>query len=512
MSYSQGHKTRKVWKHIMKKSLALFLAVLMFAFVLTACADTNDDTGDTSVTTAAAVESSTTADTEAPDVDENGYKLDNLPSDLNFGATVTIMYWSDVEKPEFKVDDLTGEIVNDAIYNRNLETENRLGVTLNWVGTLGNFNNQKNFITQAQNSINAGGDYDIFAGYSMTGATLAVNGYAQNLMDLNYLDFDMPWWPESLIGKATIGGKLYFASGDVSTNMLHMMYSVFYNKQMIIDYNLETPYTLVDNGNWTYGKMFELSTGIYSDLNGTGVSDINDRFGFCTASIHFDAFFTGAGLNTVEKDANDQLIISSTFNSERTIKLLDDVCNFMWSSGDAFYGQTGGLFTLGSTLFTLDRSYMALNRKDELLFEYGIVPVPKFDEAQESYVTCLGFPYTMYAISVASRNMDATAATLECLSSEGFRQTTPMLFETTMKYKYTSDNDSARMYDIIRSSISIDIGRIFTTELSNLSYSLFRNACVNNAASTWSTTFKASSKIFEKTLSNINTSLSGLAN
>jgi ABC-type glycerol-3-phosphate transport system substrate-binding protein len=496
----------------MKKILALILAVVTVAFVLAACADTK---GGTEVTTQNQIDSKSSdsvTETEASTVDANGYMLDNLPDNLNFGTTVTIMYWSDVEKPEFKVDDLTGEIVNDAIYNRNLETENRLGIKLNWVGTPGNYQNQATFITQAQNSINAGGDYDIFAGYSMTGATLAVKGFAQNLMNLNYLDFDMPWWPESLIGKATINGKLYFASGDISTNMLHMMYAVFFNKQMIIDYNLESPYELVDSGRWTYGKMFEMGTGIYSDLNGDNKADTSDRYGFCTANIHFDALFTGADLNTVEKDANDRLVMSPTFNSERTVKLLEDICNYMWVSGDAYYGSTGQVFSLGNTLFTLDRSYMALNNKDQLTFEYGIVPVPKFDEAQEKYVTCLGFPYTMYAISSASRNTEAAAATLECLSSEGFRMTTPMLFETTMKYKYTSDNDSARMYDIIRSSVSIDIGRIFTTELQNLSYSIFRDSCVNNAASSWATKFKSSSKIFEKALEKINTSLTNLSN
>ncbi len=490
----------------MKKLFALILALLTLTVAFSACAENDEDGTDT--TDSKSGEHS--SDTEASTVDGDGYIIDNLPEDLNFGKTVTILYWSDVEEPEFMVDNLTGEVVNDAIYNRNLETESRLGVTLNWVDTLGNFYNQPNFISKALNSISSGGDYDIFAGYSMTGATLAVNGYAQDLRSLNYLDFDMPWWPDSLIGKATIGDKLYFASGDISTNMLHMMYAVFFNKQMITNLTLENPYALVDEGKWTYGKMFEMASGVYSDLNGDNVSDSNDRFGFCTAAIHFDAFFTGAGLNTVEKEAGDRLVVSPSFNSENTVKLLEDVCRFMWDSGDALDGQTGAVFVLNETLFTMDRSYMALRRREELTFEYGIVPVPKFDEAQEEYVTCLGFPYTMYAISVASKNPEIAAATLECLSSEGYRKTTPMLFETTMKYKYSTDNDSARMYDIIRESISIDIGRIFTTELKNLSYSIFRTACQNNSASSWAATYRGNGKVFGGLLEKINTSLEEL--
>jgi len=492
----------------MKKLVAVFLAFLLFSTLLMSCAvsenGNGDDTGGNNIGTSA-------TDNEQPLVDSNGYLLDSVPNDLNFGTTISILYWSDVEQPEFQVDEITGDIVKDAIYGRNLQTETRLGITLNWVGTLGNYDNQKNFVSTAFNSISSGGDYDIFAGYSMTGATLAVNGYVLDLKSLDYLDFEKPWWPDSLIGQATIGDKLYFASGDISTNMLHMMYAVFFNKRMITDFDLESPYDLVNSGAWTYTKMFEMATGIYSDLNANNTRDMNDRYGFATASIHYDAFFTGAGLNTVEKGENDWLIMSPTFNSEKTLTLLNDINSFMWNGNDGYHGSTGAIFALDNTIFTLDRSYMALLRKDEISFDYGIVPVPKFDEAQEKYYTCLGFPYTMYTISMATKQPEAAAATLEVLCSEAYRQTTPMLFETTMKYKYTSDDESVRMYDIIRESVSIDIGRIFTTELNNYSYSLFRNAVVNNTAGSWASTFKGSSKIFEKCLQAINDSLAELS-
>lgn len=497
----------------MKRVIALLLALLTLAVMLISCADEQEQPADTTVASGDnnPQDSETEAGgTEPSNVDANGYLLDNLPENLNLKTEVTMLYWSDVEQPEFFVDDQTGEIVNDAIYNRNLNTEARLGVTLKFIPTLGNYQNQANFVKEALNSINSGGDYDIFAGYSMTGATLAVNGYAQNLRALEYLDFDMPWWPDSLIGQATINDKLYFASGDISPNMLHMMYVMFFNKQLITDYNLEDPYALVDNGDWTYTKMIEMCTGVYNDADGSGKSDQNDKFGFCTASIHFDSFFTGAGLNTIEKTSDDMLIISPSFNSEKTISLLEGLCSFMWDSGNAYYGATGAVFALGNTIFTLDRSYMGLLRKEEITFEYGIVPVPKFDTAQENYYTCLGFPYTMYAISSASKHPDAAAAVLECLCSEGYRLVTPMLFETSMKYKYSSDNDSARMYDIIRAGVSIDIGRIFTTELNNYSYSLFRDACVNNSASSWSRVYTAAAKVMGKKLEGINSSLSAL--
>lgn len=497
----------------MKKTLAIVLAVLMLAATLVACAQPGDSVDTTTAatvdTTAPTGDTNTPADTTASADVTTEFVEDDIPEELNFNnATVSILYWSDVEKPEFEVLEQTGDIVNDAIYMRNLNTETRIKVDLNFIGTPGNFNNQKNFVSTALNSISSGGEYDIFSGYSMTGATLAVNGYVQDMNALEYLDFDKPWWPASLVDQATINNKLYFASGDISTNMLHMMYVVFFNKQLIVDNSLESPYELVDGGKWTYEKMFELGSNVYADKNGDGTRDADDAYGLCTASIHYDAFFTGAGLNTVEKDSNDQLIISPSFNSEKTITLLEGVCTYMWESEDGYHGSTGDVFARGNTIFTLDRSYMALNRKDDITFEYGIVPVPKFDEAQENYITCLGFPYSMYAISVASHNSDAAAATLECLGSEGYREVTPMLFETSMKLKYSSDNEASAMYDIIREGVSIDIGRIFCTELKNFTYSTFRDRCSQNTPNAWASAYRAAEKQMNRVLSDINDTFS----
>lgn len=489
----------------MKKLICLLLSVVLLTAVLVACA-TPDDGSETAETTTAVADVNTPSDTAETTTAQPG---ETTPIDVpvieqKFNSDVIILYWEDVEQPEFEVEEQSGDTVNDAIYFRNTNVEDQLAVDLIFVGTAGNFNNQKNFIQTAFNGINSGGEHDIFAGYSMTGATLAVNGYVQDLKELDYLDFDQPWWPNSLVTKATINDRLYFASGDISTNMLHFMYAVFFNKQILANQNLEDPYTLVDNGKWTYTKMFEMASNLYNDINGDGGRDIDDAYGFSTASIHYDAFFAAAGLSTVEKASDGTLIISPTFNSEKTITLVEDICAFMWEGQDGYHGSTGEIFAKENTLFTLDRSYMGLLRRDEISFEYGIVPTPKFDEAQEEYITCLAFPYTMYSVSTAAQHTEAAAASLESLASQGYKLVTPALFEITMKLKYSSDNEASRMYDIIREGVVIDIGRIFTTELQNYTYSTFRNACANNGARAWASAYKVTDRQMSKLLDNIN--------
>ena len=178
------------------------MVLLMLSVMLIACADNKNNDSDTTTpsenisgdSTATPGDTNTPTDQPEGNVDENGYLKDDLPDGLNFGKTVSIMCWN-AEQPEFDVKEQTGDIVSDAIYTRNLNTETRLGITLKYIEEKGDFNNQSAWITAAEASIKSGGEYDIFAGYSMTGASVAVKGFALDMLSQSYLDFEKPWWP-----------------------------------------------------------------------------------------------------------------------------------------------------------------------------------------------------------------------------------------------------------------------------------------------------------------------------
>ena len=114
----------------------------------------------------------------------------------------------------------------------------------------------------------------------MTLATLALRECTYNLLDpeIEYLNFDNPWWPESLIETVTIDDKLYFASGDISTNLIYMMHGMFFNKDMMDRFSMEYPYELVLEGKWTLDKMLDMTKDVYIDLNDNN-KDKNDQFG-----------------------------------------------------------------------------------------------------------------------------------------------------------------------------------------------------------------------------------------
>jgi hypothetical protein len=435
---------------------------------------------------------------------------DDLPADLNYGGKVCrVLYWNDAENREYFADGITGELVNDAIYERNLEVESRLGIKFDFVGEKGSYYEMNTFFNHLNNSMKAGEHaYDIASSYSMGIALLTYNGLCMALQDNQYIDYEKPWWPDALLGQATINGNLYFVSGDLSTNMLYMMYITYFNKQFIADLGLESPYDLVSNNQWTIDKMFEMGQNAYNDLNGNGKFDENDRMAQLTSTIHIEAFFWGSGIRTVDRDASGKLVVSDLYSSERAINVINKISAYFNTTNCAMIGGSPrAAFDEGRTLFHTDRADVGVSDINSGM-EYGIVPVCKYDSQQESYYTILGNPFSLYCIPADASDGDMSGAVLECLASEGYRTITPALFETTMKIKYAFDDTASQMYDIVRQSTVYDLGRIFSPQLGSAFINQYRSAVSSNSG-TWASASKVTVKTVGKSLEKLQSSVGG---
>ena len=475
------------------KILSLLLALLMTAGTLIACADTNQGNTDDTTTVAEAV--STEPEVTTSDVDKDGYKLDKLPP-LNFGEEINVLAWDDVEHEEFQSDEQTGDLVLDSIYSRNITVTTRLGLTdINWIRIKGNSDNRTAWNNNVMSVYQSGGhDYDVIAGYSLSVALNASSGLLADMLDESvspYTDFSEPWWSQLLVEQATIKGKLYFASGDISRNALEMMYVCFVNTDILKDNNLDNPQTLVPSGEWTYDKFIEMCNGVYVG-QGTRNAD-TDTFGYMSSGIHNDPWFYGSGAVICEKDENGDIVPSPSFSGERVI---DTITKFqaLFASQDAICTDSvkhQNAFANGHLLFMTDRarvSHKKLAANGDL--HYCIVPCPKYDVDQENYITVMGNPFTLYSTFVKSENKEMASAFIECMASEGYRKVTPAVFELSLKTKYVNDPVSSEMYDIIRANITYDLGRIFSTDL--IGQGDFRSE-IANTSNGWAT--KSSGKV-----------------
>ena len=473
--------------------IALALVAIMMIGAFAACAETADPGADT--TAPAATEGAgndVVAETTENLYDDNGYLKSSLPDELDFGGeTVTVLWWNDVEQPEFFVEQTNGELINDAIWQRNANVEEKMGVTLAWVDIKGQYNSDGPNYANHVGNMYASGDttYDLMSAHSRTMALTAMSGYCAEMTKLDHLDFDMPWWPEVMLDTATINEKLYFVTGDVSTNSIHQMYVMFYNKDVLSSYaELIEPAQHVDNGTWTMETLFAMTSGLYKDLNGDQKAGKDDFFGFTSLNWHFDAIYYGCGMTMLEKDPDPAklLKIADDWTSEKAVNLGQAVGDWI-KKGDAYLDSTNyaSIFVNGNSLLVMARHHDIASQIADAGFKYGIVPIPKYNQDQEKHLTCVGNPVSLYSIYALSKDANRTAAVLECWASEAYRTTTPAVFETTFKLRLSESSTESRMYDIIRNGVTFDLCRFFNKQLSSMGSEWYKCA---TTAGNWAST------------------------
>ena len=88
----------------------------------------------------------------------------------------------------------------------------------------------------------------------------------------------------------------------------------------------------------------------------------------------------------------------------------------------------------------------AFLRDSEL--DFGIVPYPKYDENQKEYITYNFGTYYM-AIPTSASNPEMSAVILEALNAESYNTVKDAYYEVNMKVKFSRDETTQRMLDII---------------------------------------------------------------
>ncbi len=485
-----------------QKPLALLLLLAMLTANFAACGDAGTAATED---TAAAVE--TVVETEP----ETQFLPDELPADLTFdGTEVNIFCWESWDPGEIFVEEDTGDLVVSAVYNRNLTVEERLDVKLNFhmqprndaaYGSL-----LKNTISQQNTS--GDGTYDLAGCYGMRVGAAAVEGLWLNLYDATYVDLGKPWYYDSATQAGTLkNGYSFFFAGDISFNALARMSGVYFNRDMIVNYSLEDPYDLVLEGKWTIDKMGEMIKNIYNDVDGNGKQSNDDQFGLMIAGDQAQTLYYGTGNHFVEHDENGMPMISDDVYSERTITLLEKYLT-LFQDQAAYKNPLGDdptIFDTGRSLFYIyPLGHVSDASLREAEFTYGFIPQPKIDETEQNYYASVTNAVTLFAIPLVVKSVDVSSAVAECMSSEGHRQVTPVVFEQAYKVKYSQD-DSARqseIFDMMRANAVFDFGKIFADSFSGFSNGVIGDFIWNNRTN-YASTIASKQAAFEKAIAKI---------
>ncbi|MBO5701975.1 MAG: hypothetical protein J6S71_06015 [Clostridia bacterium] len=482
--------------------IALMLVLITVTGMFAACATTNDpETTTEAPTTNAPGEGGEGQVTE----EETLYVPDDLDEKYDFGETMTVLYWEEWRMTEFFAEE-SGDIIEDAIFHRNIKVADRLGIEFEFIAQPGDSTNHTAYVQQAENDWAADNEYDIYAGYSRTIPLLTIKKMTANLLEQDAFNVNKPWWPEALTTECTIKDQLYFCTGDISTSMLWYMIAFMYNKELYenhINNGGKTPMDMVDADEWTLQNFLALVQDLYIDTNSDGQKDVTDFYGATIYSTDIDSFMIGAGITSLEKDEEGGLRISEKWNSQRCADICETVGNAMNLQG-ILCNTDRSTFKTQQSVFHMDRVFNIPGTDSgdgvPLEFTVGVVPVPKFDETQVDYKTNLGNPFTIYALNAQSKSLEAAATTLEAMGSENYRSVTPAVFEVAMKVRYTDDPQVAEMFDILKENVSFDVGKLYYYTMEKTTSQVFSNTCLSGNPAGFLSALKTSTRVINNKL------------
>ncbi len=432
----------------------------------------------TLLTTAATDETSLYAADELPELDFKGETIKISVIENGTHARIT----------DFYVEEATGDLIDDSVHAANNAVMERLNVKIEYVqADYPSWNYRADYYKSIEQSIMTDdGSFDIIVN-NQGGSYFFVNGYLQNLSDIPYIDFDKPWWAQGMLEQVEFNGVIPYVTGDYSLGKTKNMMCMFFNSRIAEENKLGNLYEIVTNGEWTLDKMRELTSAVYRDLNGNTEVDEDDLLGLVfQGGNQYMGFLDSLAMEVVERSGAS---MSFTFDNEHNVNAIQKLIGIIEStSGIIEFGSDQmlaeeSLFIRGNTLFTGGWLRAADNYRD-LDFEYGILPYPKYDENQESYGTTYLTQYMNFMIPVTNTDkLELAGAALEALSSQYYRTVTPAYFETTLKVKYSNDNDMSQMFDLIRESSGFNFAQTFCESLGYIADNI--KVAVMNKNSDW---------------------------
>ena len=492
----------------MKKLLALSLLAIILLSLAACGAEKPAGPAETQAaeTTMAAetTEETTAGPTEVlPDVDYGGYEI------RMFMRCVDVNYnWI----ADMYAEELNGDVLNDAVYKRNLKVSERLGVNFKVIPSEAADSNGG---TGATKTILAGEDaYDIVVPHARNSIdSYGFKGLAYNwLTDLPWVDLSQPWWSQDAIENLSIGGNLYSMVGDISYMCTGACNVMLFNKKLLDDIGADYPYESVLEGSWTFDSFGQIARDGAYDLDGDGKMVYTaDRFGYSTYQWigPIQVLYSGGG-RIMELDADG--VPKITLNNERNVnsyawffELLDSDCSYMpLHSGGDYDIRNIDMFREGRVVFA-DMNLKMLAKIRDMEDDSGILPWPKYDEAMEKYIANVDAGTNMFVVPVTVKDPEMVSAVLEALAAEGSRTVIPAYYEVTLQVKFARDNVSAQMLDIIREGGVFDTGYYITTlggQMSSFGYRLAGDAS-HNFASLYASQEKAVLANIEKVMADL---------
>ncbi len=414
----------------------------------------------------AAPEETTSGETTETEETTAYSRLSEL-GEKNFGnRTFTIMDANDYPASNiiYPADAPNGDIINDALYDRNAKIEDLYKIKIEYV----HMDPAKNGAEAVRQSVLAGdSSYDLINSTILGGtlSTLATEGILANLADVPDLSLDKPWWSKLMYENLKLNDRIYFTSGDISYRIYLAPHAAYVNSDLMETYGIKTDiYDLVINGKWTVDELISMTKQYDQDLDGDGIMHTDtDFFGLVMQNhvLSTNTLAAASGIDLCEI-TNDGLKVD--LGNERVVGIVEKlkklaIENFKYGNQNDIYLKA---FSENRAIVCIHLMSTANHEKmRNMTSDFLIVPVPKYDEKQESYRSLVNAWNNAFVAIPKNADYEFSGFITEAMAYESYTSVRQKFYELVLKEKLTRDERAKEMIDIITETAYLDFNAIY---------------------------------------------------
>ncbi len=435
----------------LKKIISAFLAFLMIATsvaMLVGCnGDGEQESGEDPVESTGGNDQASDRQHNVPKKNFKGETFNSLNFEIN---TSQYYYFTDEEA--------AGDPIKEALWQRTELITEYLNCELTFEQMTGD---RSIGVSQYMyDQVMAGtDDYQQIIMHPIYGVSSMVNnGYSYDFAALPNVDLDAEWWDKDDMDDLRLGTAYPYGRSDFMISAPHV---VMFNKTMIDDKQMENPYDLVNNMQWTLDTMMSMAKAAAHDVNNDNTYDpVEDTFGISTSELSkFNSFLMSCDQPISQRDENGK--VEMALNTEKTIKIIEKFYDLWMTNGAVFVAAVNNnsgindqhVFGEGRSLFELyDLSFLEAMRDYEV--DAGIVPYPMYDEDQDAYYSMDWGP--TWCIPATITNPELVGSVVELYSFYSANTIIPAYYDKVLEGKLTNDLESRKMLDLIFESVSFD--------------------------------------------------------
>ena len=444
-----------------KRIIALCLTAILLPGLFSACSETPEKAEETPTQQTANPEAiAIEEETESPTPYWDAVRKEDLGG-MNVNITCanfTSNYYNVVDW-----DEISGEMLADAMYDRNRYIESQLNCLM-----VLNYSQEVSKLEQSV--ISGSGDVDLTYALLSNGGGLLQKGYLTPFNKLETIDMTQPYWDQGSQRDLKLLGQMFYGFVDFGFDHYDSMTVLFYNGELLTQYQLEDPQELFLEDVWTIDKMVEQLKAVSTDVDGNGQFSLRkDIYGLVGREYNFQPIQHTSGVRLVTWDEEERvfqlnMVDEHFIDISAAIAAIYAMTNPYTDYSD--YDQARIAFSDGRALY-YSRLLGDFRQLREVEDDYGVICFPKYEVGCESSYFIQN-PTTLFLpLIVGDDNGDREedfneiGIFLEAQGAYTFDSTLNVYIENAVIGKGMRDEQSAEMVRIMIQNRSFDLTQAY---------------------------------------------------